>query len=178
MHGLSHRPAFGYRQAQGLLAVNILAGLRRHNYRYRVPVVRCGDANRVDIIPGNHLAKINVRITALEFAGSILPGVVVFDDFAGRLPAEPRPLPAVLIPVTVFIARLYDVADGGNLHIGLTQKRPHVVRAHAAYADTAHSNSIARSDVTGLTKGRRRNKIRKTNHGYGRTGCFSQKLTS
>jgi hypothetical protein len=128
----------------------VLAGRSGHYYRDCVPVVGRSYANSVNIISRNYVAKIVVRITTFILAGLSLSGVMVVNYSARRLPPKPRALPSFLIPVAIFIAGFYDIANGDNLHVALTQERPHIVRTHAADSDGAHSNPAACGHITGL----------------------------
>jgi hypothetical protein len=128
----------------------VLAGRSGHYYRDRMPVVGRSYADSVNIISRNYVSEIIVRITAFVLTGLRLSSVMVFNYFSGGFAPKPWSLPPFLIPVAVFITGFCDIADGDNLHIALTQERPHIIRTHAADPDGAHSNPTACGHITGL----------------------------
>jgi hypothetical protein len=156
-----HCPAFGDCQTHGLLAIDVYAFCRSLYHRNSVPVVGRCYADGVNVLSRQQVAKIDVGATAFVLAGLVLLCVMVLDYFSGGLSAKPLALPSFLVPVAVFVARLSDIANGNNLDIRVAQKRPHIIRAHAADTDRAHSYTLARRDAARPAESSRRNHIRK-----------------
>jgi hypothetical protein len=67
--GLDHGPTLSDCQAQWFFAVNILAGLCRHNHRYGMPVVRGSNTDSVNVVSGQKLAKIEISRASFKGAG-------------------------------------------------------------------------------------------------------------
>ena len=86
-----------------------------------VPVVRRGDEHRVDVRPGQQLAIVLVHRT-------VGVPVSLVDDLLGLL--------AELAP---------QVADGGHADIVLSRETAMMPAAHAADADAAHDDLLARA---------------------------------
>jgi HEAT repeat protein len=63
-HRVRQRLAFGNGHRAGLFAIDVLARLGGIDRRHRVPAVARGDQHRVDILAGQHVAKIAVHLHA------------------------------------------------------------------------------------------------------------------
>ena len=59
--GFHEIAAFLNGETDGLLAINILASVRRKHGRHRVPAIARGDGHRVNVLPCEHVAEIRVR---------------------------------------------------------------------------------------------------------------------
>ena len=70
--GPDHRLALAHAQRERLFAIHILAGHGGGHGDQGVPVVGYDDRHRVDVLPGEQLAKVVVRIAALVPAGTVL----------------------------------------------------------------------------------------------------------
>ena len=84
-HGLHHRPAFQHGMRHGFLAVNILAGPGRRNGHERVPMIRRGDDDGINILPRQQIAEILVGVAAFVGAGIGVLGVGGFHGLFRQL---------------------------------------------------------------------------------------------
>ena len=114
-----HQRPFTEREGFGLLEINILAGPAGSNRHDRVPMVGGGDVDRIDVIPGQQFAEINVGGTVL---------VAVF---------------AVHAPLAIVAPSAPHVAHRHILHVAAAEKRPLVAGAHVADADPPDHDPIA-----------------------------------
>ena len=78
------------------LAIYILAGVHRGNGLDGVPMVRCGNANSIDVITGNQLTKINIGLTVLVLVA--LVGAVTSGVPAGGITVRNGHTDNVLVP--------------------------------------------------------------------------------
>jgi len=112
-HRLGQRQALHDVLGAGLLAVHVLARLRRVDRGRRVPVRSRGDEHRVDVGAGQQLAEVVIR-------RAVLIAVLLIGHFLDGRAA----------------CRL-DVGNGDELHVRLLQKAPEVVAAPVSDADAA-----------------------------------------
>jgi hypothetical protein len=137
---------FQDRQRQRLLAIHVLARLAGFDDRDRVPEVRRGDADRIQVLTRQQFAEIVRLVAAL----------------VGRVAAVRR-LDAVL---GVFAASAIDFADGQHLHVRHPQQgRKMVVVRHLATADHGHRDPFARRrSLVVAQHARRHNHRRRRRH--------------
>ena len=83
--GLDHLPAFPHGVRGGLLDVYVLAGLQRPDRGERVPVIRRGDDNRVDVLVVEDAPKV-LRELRLERRHVLQPRIV--DALGGEVPVD------------------------------------------------------------------------------------------
>ena len=153
LHGLGDGAALGHGQGERLLAVDVFPRRGRHDRRDRVPVIGGGDADRIDVVACDDVPEVHVSVTTLVAACPALLSVVVVDDAAGRLTAEPGAFPAFLVPVAVLVTGLDHVADRLDLDVVLRQEGPHVVGAHSADPDESHGDALAGRRGAGFAQG-------------------------
>ena len=113
------------RQATGLFAVNVLAGLGGHHRGRSVPAVARGDQHGVDVLAIEQLAKIADRL-------AVVVSVVLVDQRLARLAT----------------ARL-NVGDHHALHVGHGEHRLDIVGAPGPDADHAQRDLLARRHSIG-----------------------------
>ena len=92
-YGSTHGAPFGNGEGERLLAVDVLAGLRRPNDLDRVPVVGGADLDGVDIVTGQEVAKIAQSVAAIVVPGPLLLGIVPLDDALCRFPPGDATVP-------------------------------------------------------------------------------------
>ena len=119
-HRVAKDQALGDVLGAGLLAVDVLAGLRRMHGHQAVPVGPRGNQHGVHIGLIEEFAEV---VIGAAFRGA----VVLVGDRLHRIPAG-----------------LLDVADRHELHVGLLEEAAEVVFAAAADADAGHADSLAR----------------------------------
>ena len=73
-HGLDDVPALVNRQRQRLLAVNVLLRVRGGDVHERVPVIRRGLNDDVNVVPLQHLSEVGVFVRRLAVLGEFLHG--------------------------------------------------------------------------------------------------------
>ena len=76
LRGVDHLPAFPHGVRRGLLDVDVLAGLQRPDGRERVPVVRHGDDDGVDVLVVEDAAEV-LDVAGLERRDSLRDCVIV-----------------------------------------------------------------------------------------------------
>src|ERR1035437_7791364 len=113
------RAAVGDGHGARLLAVNVLARLRRHHREQRMPAVARGDQQGVDILARPQLLLVGVHRAIVVAVFLVHHGL---DGF------------------TAFIAH---VADRHELHVRLTQEAAQIAGAAAADAEAAHADAVA-----------------------------------
>ena len=117
--------ALGERERERLLAVDVLARLARLDRRDRVPVLRRGDADGVDVLARDQLAEVGVRVAAL------VVGLLAEYAFSTRLLACSRRVRVHL-------------ADRQRLHVAEPEQLGQVVVVgHLAAADEADGDPLA-----------------------------------
>lgn len=85
---ISHHTGFPHGLGKGLLAVDVLAHLHRHNAGHSVDVIRCGNSDTVDLIAhfGEHFAEIRVFLGVGERLGHgiepLLVNIAETDDLS------------------------------------------------------------------------------------------------
>ena len=135
--GLDHQLALFDRDGDGFLYVDILAGLAGFDSHVSMPVIRCGDTDKVDGLVGEDLSKV------LDLADG---GFVRIFRGGG----EAR-----------FEVGLIDIADGGGDEVILPHGGIQVAHAHAAHADKGGLHLVigapgeARKEIRGQTRGGR-----------------------
>ena len=117
LHRIGQLLAIRDRQAAGLFAVNVLAGLGRHHRCGGMPAIAGRDQHGVDVLAVEQLAEV-----AIEFA--VLVSIVFVDQSLARIAA----------------ARLH-VGDRDAPHVGQTKHRLQVVRAAGTDADHPERDS-------------------------------------
>src|SRR5262249_15305898 len=115
---IGHGASFAYGQRLRFFTVDVLARLAGLHGDDGVPVVRSGDEARVDVVAGQHLAKVAVDL-------GILVAVTLVDRIPGAI--------ALL---------LADVAGGDHLHLLKAHQGAHVARALATGADRGHHDTV------------------------------------
>ena len=123
---VDHGPRLADGQRDGFLAVDVLAGLGRHDRGQGVPAVAGCDKDGVDVFAGQENAEVVACLTAPIRAGGALLGVSRLDGGLGMFAAPP-----------------VHVADGDNLGIRILQAAPDVALAHHAGADEAKGDAVA-----------------------------------
>ena len=113
---------------QRLLAVDVFARAQRRQTLDGVPVVGRGDADQVDVLAGDQLAKIVIGLTARSPFCRILR-VEVVDLFLGG-----------------FAARGVHVADSEHLHV-LVQEVAEQAAHLLAHADATEAGAVVRLDL-------------------------------
>lgn len=117
---------------EGFFAVDVLAGAEGGDGDDGVPVIRGGDADRVDVLAGDDFAEVCGIGAALPCG--VLAGRIVFFDLAPGVAA----------------AGCIDIADGHDLNAGLTEESAEEVAALFPHADEAHGDLAG----GGITAGR------------------------
>ena len=142
---LAQREAFRERDAQRLFAIDVLAAAGGLDADERMPSFARRDDDRVDVRPGQELAKI----------GEAQAGLVAIVLIDRRLVLLER-----------FLA---DIADGQDADVGHLEESANVAAAHPADADVPERDAVARrrrlrsgDDVPGHDHRR---------HGRGRCGA-------
>src|ERR1035438_492852 len=92
-HGVTHGAAFGDGERKRLLPVNILTRARRFNHGNRMPVIRQGDENGIDILARDHFAEVVVGGAAFVQAGPLVASIVPFNQHPRRLAPRDRSVP-------------------------------------------------------------------------------------
>ena len=128
-HRVAEDETLGDVLGAGLLAVDVLAGLRGEHRHQAVPVGPGGDQHGVDVGLVEELVKILIRV-------AVGGAMVLVDDPLDR-------------SATVFL----DVADGDELHVGLLEKTAEVVFTPAADADATDANPLTRRHRTVEARG-------------------------
>ena len=144
---VAHGPALGDGQRQRLLAIDVLAGLRRQDDGHGVPVVRRADQDGVDVLAIEQFAEIDEGVAALVLARLLVGGVMLLDETPGRFTAGDGAIP-------VAGAFAVDVADGHDLHAVIAEEAAHVVEALIAGADDAEIDALARGRLALQAEGR------------------------
>ena len=119
--GGGHDLALIDRVGQRLLHVHVLAGGAGVDHLQAVPVVGRADDHGVDVVAVEQRAVVGVE----------------------RRPAAAHRLQVAGPPVEHAPVH---VAEGGALHPGLLQQRPHVRETHAVHADGSDHDAVARGD--------------------------------
>jgi len=151
---VGHGSTFDYAVAQRLLAIYVLAASGCGDGNERMPMIRGGDHDSVDILAAQKIAEVAIAVTAPVRSGRGLLGVVFFDQIHRRAQS---PMPIFLIVA----AALVRIADRNDLNIGLAQEVLQIDCTHAADADSAHGDPIARRHRAGVAQSRRRDHIGK-----------------
>jgi hypothetical protein len=143
-HGFDELASLVNRQRNRLFAIHILAGGGGVTARQRVPVIRSGDDDGVDIAPGEQLAIIVVGCAAAISAAGSLGRVGFFDD-----------APAFLTSSAVH------VAHGKNLRILASEQDPQMTPPHQPATDQTDRESLARRRRSVCSAGGGRNDPRR-----------------
>ena len=122
-HRVLDDPALGQVQGHRFLQVDVFARLAGVHRLPAVPMVRCGNDHRVDVLLREQLAVVVVCFGALVFGGC---------------PVQ------VLLPY---------VADGRNGDVGVGGAFVQVGRTHATGADDAELDAVVRAGLAGGGKG-------------------------
>ena len=139
---LDHPPAFADREREGLLDVDILARVARHDRLDGMPVVGRGDDHRVDVLLVEDAAEILVPLDrAAEFRQPR-------GDSVGQL-LEMR-MDLVELPVQI---RLVDVAKGDDLGVLVSEERVEDLHAAVSDADAADAHPIVGPDHAARASG-------------------------
>jgi len=128
IHAVGKLLALANRHAARLLAINILARLRRQDRGHRMPAIARGDEDGVDVgAPENlgHLAGL----------GAVLVLVVAVDHHAND-----------------FAPGFLNIGIHHELHVGLAEKRLQVLATARANSNAAEHDAVARSDGAVLSE--------------------------
>ena len=170
LYGIAHGPPFPDGKRERFLPVNVLAGAGGGDNRNGVPVIRCGNHDRINIVAGQQLAKIFV-----PFTGGVLPGTYLLasEKVYNLLRRFPARIAAVPVPGACPVY----VADTRNLNLLSLKERSHMTGSHIARTDESKRNAIAGSRAAGASEGGRRNNAGQSKaSGKERTGL--QKVAS
>ena len=128
--GGSHRfhqlDGLAHTVGQRLLAINIFAGFYRRDGNIGMPVVGRGDHSDIDVLSGQKLAEVIVRIAAFVLR-ACLGRVEIVHSFFG-----------------VLAARGVDIADGHDLNVIPIEKIAQVSVHLVTHADAPDGESLAR----------------------------------
>ena len=86
-NGVHHGARFVDGLAEGLLAINVLAGFRRGDGNQRMPMVGRGDHDSVDVFAREEFAEILVSVATFGARGGCFLRVMLIDSFPGELAA-------------------------------------------------------------------------------------------
>ena len=117
---------------QRLLAIDVLARLRGQDAGDRVPMVRRGNHDGVDVFAFDDLAEVRIRVAALVL-GLLVGPVTFLDNLFGVVHSLGN-----------------DIAHGHDLDILHAEKTAQVSPAHRADADEAQREPIVRGDLLRL----------------------------
>ena len=122
---LAHGLALAGGERHGLLAVDVLAVAHGPDRVQGMPELGRGDEHRVDVVAGDQVAEVGVRVAALVGAPADFVGVALLGPLAVRL-----------------ALRLERVAGGHDLDGRVTQHRAEVAAPLAADADVARADAV------------------------------------
>ena len=125
------------RDADGLLAVDVLARLDGQRGGQRMPVVARRDQDGVEVLAGQQVPQVDVL-------GAVGVAVLLVHGRLGALTAS-----------------ALHVADGHHLHLALLHERAHVIAPAATDTDDAHGDALAGGRAPTRTQRRRRDHRRK-----------------
>jgi hypothetical protein len=107
-----HLPAFIDGEGQRLLAVDILAGAARVDYRFRVPVIRRRDHHRINIGRGQKFAVIIVERRTGKALSHFFEAGAVHVAQRHELPLFRQAVEAVGAPAAADVAHAYGAISG------------------------------------------------------------------
>ena len=125
-HGVDHRAGLPDRQRDRLFTVHVLACLGRADGDRRVPPFAGDDDHGVDVVAGQQLAEVVVRLEAVEQTAGLFRTIGSLQPL-GRVVAAPR----------------VDVAQGDQLHVVVARENAEMAASHHADADRTDRDPVA-----------------------------------
>ena len=123
---LGHGSGLANGERDGLLAIDVLAGLGGAHGDGRVPTLAGHHGHSVDVVASEQFAEVVVRLETMKLAARLLGAVDLIENVGVVLPS-PR----------------IDVAEGQKLHVGVVGEDAEVAASHAAHADRADRDPVA-----------------------------------
>ena len=124
-----HQRALSQRERLRLLQIDVLPSAAGGDCHDGVPMVGRGDVNGVDVVAGKQFSEIDVRC-------AVGVGILAVDAALALVPP--------LLPY---------IADGDILHVGPTEERVLIPRAHVADTDAPHHDPVASRRGRGIAEG-------------------------